>query len=812
MPTPTPTTTAPATPASTTPTTPENEALRTPGFDEQAFLMFNINKLAPTHKNVHRQVNGDYSKIDLLKGKNSTLINKLLAADFFKKEAVLNLSPAQISELVPQVRIYKQNLNAALDVTSEVEFRFPTYVESLQDVGRNSYGLTSFDIESQGTTFYTADKQFTAKMSLYFQTFDDFVKSRDGYKFVDLILQSEPPGGSPESISAPPTSGGATRPPLTSNLSAFRIRVEVGWSIGSITANSAFSSRYSREMINAINRTKISFFLYLTHHSLNINDDGTLNVDIEYIGAFDLASRDVRAGIILTKEQKAELDLLSNNLKIAVAANSEVDIKDQKNALFEKKGEFAKTGFESIMKEMLEGKPSIQDSSLRTSMVYQTAISRTIIDQFALAAGKTPSEAPNTSPPATPAAGITAAQQKAAIDICTLQWEAETRTEDGIVYPLFKPLVGPNESPVDTETMVSNPILIDEVGNEFYNLSWFYLGDLMEVLMNRAFDETMADDEKLIRSFGGSFSKRVKMILSDIEMIEFCSGEQVRINLAHIPVSVRKFTTFFYSKIITSRNLDYTIDDFVRDFLNDLANDIFLNRSYISNRSMKQTVKLRYMNLAVYSKTPKVDPLRNGNSDLVPVNSVNAGKFLKSNSIDSNPNAYHFYLIIYQDTFDPNQLKGDYTTDRNMGIPHIYTGRDRGIVKKASFKRTAIPYQREERIAAEGRAFDPVLQLASLYNVDLETYGNTLFLAGTYFYLIPTGMGSGLGLPNNPRSYANIMGLGGYYFVHKVTWSLASGKYITNIASIHQATGAPNSVANNDLIVRGGQSVASTDE
>ena len=120
--------------------------------------MYNINKLAPLHKDIHRSANGDYTKLDLLKGNNCALLNKILSADFRKKEPVLNLTPAQISELVPQVRIYKQYMNSSLEITREVEFRFPTYVETLEQVGRSSYGLTSFDIESQGTTFYTADK------------------------------------------------------------------------------------------------------------------------------------------------------------------------------------------------------------------------------------------------------------------------------------------------------------------------------------------------------------------------------------------------------------------------------------------------------------------------------------------------------------------------------------------------------------------------------------------------------------------------------------------------------------------------------
>jgi hypothetical protein len=130
-------------------------------------------------------------------------------------------------------------------------------------------------------------------------------------------------------------------------------------------------------------------------------------------------------------------------------------------------------------------------------------------------------------------------------------------------------------------------------------------------------------------------------------------------------------------------------------------------------------------------------------------------------------------------------------------------GRDRGIIKSVSFKKSPIAYQREQRIAEAGKIFDPVVVLASLYNVDLQSYGNTLFMLGSYFYLLPTGMGSKIGLPNQAGTLANLMGLGGYYFVNKITWDISSGKYITNITAIHQATGETETTANKDLLPKG---------
>jgi len=84
--------------------------------------------------------------------------------------------------------------------------------------------------------------------------------------------------------------------------------------------------------------------------------------------------------------------------------------------------------------------------------------------------------------------------------------------------------------------------------------------------------------------------------------------------------------------------------------------------------------------------------------------------------------------------------------------------------------------------------------------------GNNLFIPGSRFYLNPMGLGSeklgdpfqgvdfskteGKVDPNNPtgneRSYANLIGLGGYHLITKVTSTISNGTFETSINCKHE--------------------------
>lgn len=858
----TPTTTTPpvegsstsAAPPTTEPassgTVTEKQTLNAGLFDDQAFLIYNITKLAPIHKQVHVEKGQTYKKLDLLKGPNVAVINRLLNSDFNKKQPILTLTPAQISELVPQIRVFKQYLKQDLGVLREIEFNFDAYLGATsvlesRDLGRAGYGFKSLEIESQGTTEFESDKMFNGKLQLFFQDLDQLVKSRGSgegqYSFLDLLIHP-PVGGTPQPVGA---EGGpqavSSLPARTDASSAFRIRIEVGWSAGQFNSISAYAGD-SKNVLEAIRQTKMSFVMNPTIHNLNINDDGTVTLDIDFIGSFDRVNRELRAGMILTKEQRKKLQDKSDELKRAADAGDQTAIKKVREEFTGLQTILTKEGFESIVRDLMEPADKV-------SRVYQTIVSREAMNQFgtigapktessstppadgtssppaptssnapapasttqsatnsvgtptpATSAGATTPPDPNavtpTDPNAAPAVVLPVASP---IDFCQIKWTQQTFEDQGYTYYVFDP-IQEAEGTATLDSFKNTPIVKDSFGREYHNLSWIYLGDLLEVVMKRAYDPDAENDAATLRSFGKSFSSRVKLILSDIEIFDYCDGKPKRLNLAHVPISLKKFTTFFYNKVISTRNLDYTVDDFIKALINDLLEEVFLRRNYLANGSYKQDVKVKYMNLAVFSKTLGVDPL-NPDGDVVRTNALSAGNMIKASGPDINPKNYFFYMVLYQDIFNPNEMRGSYNDDLIRGIPHIYMGRDLGILKKTTFTKNQVPYQREERIRKLGTSFDPALVLMSLYDISLQMYGNTLFLPGKYLYLVPTGMGPTLGLPNDPKSYSNLMGLGGYYLVTKVIWSLESGVYATNLNGKHEYTGG-GKLANKQLYAR----------
>jgi hypothetical protein len=92
-----------------------------PAFKEQAFLMYNIKKIAP----IHNQNYESYQKLTLLKGGASQVVNRILNADYFIKRPMMDLTPAEISELVPRLRLYKQEFKNDGTFEIEIEIKFP---------------------------------------------------------------------------------------------------------------------------------------------------------------------------------------------------------------------------------------------------------------------------------------------------------------------------------------------------------------------------------------------------------------------------------------------------------------------------------------------------------------------------------------------------------------------------------------------------------------------------------------------------------------------------------------------------------------
>ena len=119
--------------------------------------------------------------------------------------------------------------------------------------------------------------------------------------------------------------------------------------------------------------------------------------------------------------------------------------------------------------------------------------------------------------------------------------------------------------------------------------------------------------------------------------------------------------------------------------------------------------------------------------------------------------------FVHIDSTDGNR----YERNLQAHIPHFFIGADSGLLKSFSFEKASI--NQSVAVARNVDKNNPFQQLWQIFNVNLNLVGNNLLFVGRSLYLDPTI--SGLGSPYDKGSVSNLMGLGGYYMIEKVSHS-----------------------------------------
>ena len=195
------------------------------------------------------------------------------------------ITPDIISALKPRLRLYKVYTDKSKKTIS-FEFPFPSYIDSDRvrtfdgkEIDRgDGVGIKSFNFSFDGETPATSQQYISADLSLYFQTFSDFVKLRkapksnsegqdEEFRYADLFVNTKycPPDFSSTS-------------PLNYDPSFYRLRVDVGWEprtddgFKQILENRGINITNFNEALSVMNK---SFYLNLIDHEINISDSGT---------------------------------------------------------------------------------------------------------------------------------------------------------------------------------------------------------------------------------------------------------------------------------------------------------------------------------------------------------------------------------------------------------------------------------------------------------------------------------------------------------------------------------------------------------
>ncbi|MCK9596345.1 hypothetical protein M0R19_04135 [Candidatus Pacearchaeota archaeon] len=766
-------------------------------FQQQCYLMNYLKFFSDLGKNKK------FDYITRIPYNGSNLIHKLKDKD----ESVLNwfsIKPSELAFLVPKIRLYKMiktNLISNMDEIQkdkavipkfsedyfEIEYYFDEFfrnedIESITKTreGRGmGVGIKSFDWELLGTNPAEVNNNIKAKLVLKLNTIADLNrKQSNGLCAKDLIWRFS---RSDKNIELKPD--------------YFRLKAVVGWAVPK--SKSAF---LSNNLISAIEKTKLTLYLYLVNHDITFKENGTIELTIEYRAMVDAILGSESADLFALTESFgtnrtlpayfAEAKAKNNGatdfgIKAAIAANYLFDTDKEYSSVVLQLSK-TKRSYDSYISvlEILLDDPKVTKELKR---IYETAINLIKKDKemaknkFKLALHKTifsrlfekqvvyyHDVAPETI-------GVFEKGQIKLKDMEKSIYEKNTSCEgieDNKFVSILKGFydkaklspgnIGLSEKQKDNvneamKNLSKDEEITEEVLDEWkiqnqsneqlpdgnIRIYYVYYGDLIDtvILMVKAIENDFDKTFEGVQTMLGTFKYENPCV----------EGEILEVNLADLPISLDSFSTWFIDTIIKTNLKSFTIKDFIESSISKIVEKSLSSVCYGDAKNTNSSIGINLISIEDAKDTLKKEDINN--------------VFYKN---------AHSALVISSVIVNVDQLNTEEKDDLEKGIYHIKIGLDRGLLKSVNFNKVDQPYLSEAYMEKEGQIGEG--QLRRKYNADLTMIGNVHFVPGQIIYIDPTVIGMG-------KKEASFLGLGGYYKITNVK-SYIEGTFKTDLKCV----------------------------
>ena len=786
------------------------------------------------------------TRIYLAGAGTTNLANKL----YLKKHApkIANMMSAEIAQLVPKLRIYKQYLDKKEDEQPTrgelVEFEFPTAFDPTKGItgtteidflGRTEnkflrgmdIGVKSFNWNFIGSDPFTATREVEAELKLFAQSFPAFIAQRKGavvggnknrdYRFIDLVL-------------VPDCRNPDKREKNYRNFSpeCYEIRVKVGYNGGDKTFGTFTNDGEFKDAIKC--HTDI-LSLVPQSHNFEYGDDGSVSLSIKLRGRLDAIMTDKGMNILLPMGGLADdltvgfgegrtytlkqIDDAVASLREKKPADNYKEKIEQLETLKRKIVLSSKQFFTSHIFERLEGAGAIFNYEMTPQentrfLNWQTKNSNNLPDPISIdavvAGGRAASGIAETF--ATNENNQEALNKtiKAMIDNTTVSKEQVAYMFLGdLIAVITDSVVGDTAFAIDSRnTSVSSTLT--GTGIEQDLLSTFQLasdalfetfGYASERVQTVGTDEAIVEAVKEGRQRARDIHQNLRIILGNIKLsLKRPSGPiEIDVNLADIPVSVEFFLKFMSDNVLSKDILEYPYFHFMNDLVASVVGNLLGSECFggLTDASVRaQTLVINSHKDISESDFYSLD--EELGYKVVDLSKVSPENNLVNNCEGTKPNLYE-YFVISVSIIDDKKLKGEYDADIKEGVYHLAYGLDRGLVRTIKFNKTNQEFLPEARFASEGGLL--LNQLSNAYDVTVEMVGNNLFKIGQLVYIDAEVLGAGPSWAdfgengNRQRSWANIMGLGGYHLITEVGNSISSdGTFVTTIKARWQTGGS----------------------
>lgn len=715
-------------------------------FNEQAFLIWDhfasgvrkkgksklregstANSSTSMHKIIgNYTVNNFVSKVTA--GRNSEIYRSLI-----------DLETHKISALVPRVKLFKIKDN------NYVPFYFPVSAENVSattllqpGASIGGVGIRNFSVSFTGKDFFTRDKQIKCSLSIYVDSLESvFSDMKVGYApLAELFTISRERTGTLREGSSK-----EIQPEQLNKPSSHEIGAVLGYDINRNSSGNSFTSSdkgmgemFTPRERSAIENASISLRLTYVSHNINVAQDGTSTIDIEYIGRLSGLLNDPLYNILNSDDDLLRLSDIKQKID---KINQEKDADNTENKEKLKK---LKVQLKTSSRRKFR---NIFDILQQDQKVYSITADSRSLSQFSSFVGRDDLvfDAPIQKPPGD-----------------------EVRSGDESQSAL---------------SLTSDP-----------KISFVYMGDYIQAAVF-ATQTTLLNAIKSIRESNKSESDKSAAIkplqdaLQDLKTFKIIFGKvglvlaeqgTIEVNLADIPISVKTLGRYLFQNV----EQNYISRMSLRVFLDEVVSLVYPmaveSHLYRDARTLPSNVTIKSNHFTAENASSL-----NGKEE-VELSSLPA--FLKQQSERRSKSDDAEYFIIYAEMSDeyPVGLSGNTKSDAKEGVYHFNFSKNRGLLKSVSFSQNSIKYRKEALMFESVSLYD---ELKMPYNATLTLVGNNLFLPGSLIYINPASLG--MGDPRNKRSAAARIGLGGYYRVITVATSYSNGQLVTTLTTQHSS-------------------------
>ena len=730
-----------------------------------------------------------FHNIDTLQGERSAIMNKLILPMHEQIKPFLDITPEVHACLVPKIRLFKVFNNFLKGHLDEVEILFENQenaerISSLEgaafDKG-NGAGIKEFSFSFEGSNPATSRNDIKANLTMFFQSFNDFIKKRTickgsdpacSYRYVDLVLF-------PVAASSNTVAGYGHSAKFSYDPSYYRIRADVGWQIRSDEEfNNILNARGGKDAVKfkeALKKVNKSFYLNMVDHELDIRPDGTVEMKIAYRAYLESVMKSPALDALATPAvQKVRKDF---NNELDKVMSSEICSNDQIADLMAAYGVIEDT----LIKRAYQ---SIMERLIARRRIFYADFEKKDMDDFARMGFFTRRPRFVGEP-----ANVREASKAG-------EFAASGKSESGRDFKIHNNKVEDFNPP--------------DIRNTEVRVNYFHLGDLLYTVMDCMY---LQDGVKMNPAVD-----RTKLLLGSFNYDTLIGSEttQQNANIADIPISTEYFYEWFTQNVVKSKRKSYPIMNFVRDLCNGLVVESLGEVCF--NKQLNK--KMRFQTGNFLAVAPGGDPFvsmnRNKNYfiDVDKHYGPKSSKKLPLNQDAENDisiNQMYNYVVVYPVTAPTfHKGNGDFVEDGAQGIYHYEIGANRGLLKNVKFAKTDMQYIREARFFRNG--FDGLMQLGAVYKITMDMIGNTLYYPGMEVYLDPRGIGGQSFDPtigpsrNQKASVANALGFGGYHIITRVNSVIAPGSFKTTVDAQFHYSGDGNLGGARSQEAKGGNS------